>query len=66
MPVSHILKDPTAEKWRSINLTNGLIKPIVTKNSASVEAFLQAIGFTKVKENVFSFTDKDSKEVDGN
>ena len=62
MPVSQILKQPNEEKWRTIVLTNMLIKPIASKNKQAVETFLEQVGFTKTTTDTFKFIEKEEEK----
>ena len=60
------------EKWRTIILTNPLLKPVVAKNPEGVEVFLKKIGFSAdEKPNAFKFCkvesgDKSKASIFGN
>jgi hypothetical protein len=41
MPLNHILKNPDQDKWRTIQTSNTLMKPVVMNKKEQVEQFLQ-------------------------
>lgn len=45
MPLNNIIKYPEQEKWRTIQTSNTMIKPIIQIKKEAVETFLVEIGF---------------------
>lgn len=50
-----MIKEPTVDKWRNIQLTNSLIKQVVELDKPACEKFLSGIGFEKISETAFKF-----------
>lgn len=64
MPLNHILKNPDQDKWRTIQTSNTLMKPVVMNKKEQVEQFLQQIGFDRQKDQVFKFQGQNAKELE--
>ena len=57
------MRDTTIVKWRTINLSNALLKPVVAKNPEGTHTFLKKVGFTKdEKTNSFKFQKAESTD----
>jgi hypothetical protein len=55
MPLNSIVKTPSQEKWRTINCSNALIKPLFQSNKDAMETFLLEIGFKKLSDSAFKY-----------
>lgn len=55
MPLNQIMKQPEAEKFRTVQTSNTLLKPVVNNKKEVAEQFLQDIGFQKQKDMVFKY-----------